>query len=553
MFKGDNVYAIKALLRLDLRSRFGFGAKIGAKKVGKWISNFIFSAVIYAIVLTGIYFITKMFASKEELKFSFLVLSSMVSLILQFLVCTSALVKNLYFSGDNEMLLRFPVNGTQIFIAKSIYVFIYNFLISCLLLLPIYICFGILTKLPPLFYVWSAFITFVSSFIPFFLANIVAIPVMMFVNAIKNKFGIILGIMLIMVVAGFSAYMLVLRTILDYLQTRELTLFSPEVIANLQNFSVRAFPFNMFAYLLNGQRVGTPILYLLGLALGLGAIAFLIVHKWYFKTILEGIENQRSSFTKKTSNKQHTVFASLMKREFLMIFRSTNYSFQYLAMAIAAPFMVYFCNDIASVVGIESVGSRILPGLSLLVVTIFVTVIVSFAATAISREGNQFFFTKIIPVPYAKQVFVKFVLYGVVATASVIASCVTVVLAKFISFTDSVYIFFISEFVTVMLTSICIRVDTKSPVFSVSGDGEVVEANKNMSLSIVMGLVLALIFGISSMIFSYIPVKIGNVTLLDGTITTVYYYLLGITAIMAAFSVAALFKGVNKRYNAIIQ
>lgn len=61
-------------------------------------------------------------------------------------ICTATLIKALYYSGDNEILLRFPVNGTQIFIAKSIFVFISNFLITMGILLPFYICYGVILQ-----------------------------------------------------------------------------------------------------------------------------------------------------------------------------------------------------------------------------------------------------------------------------------------------------------------------------------------------------------------------------------------------------------------------
>lgn len=51
-------------------------------------------------------------------------------------------------------------------------------------------------------------------------------------------------------------------------------------------------------------------------------------------------------------------------------------------MAAAAPVMVYYCNALAGSVGSNSVGNNILPGISLMVITIFVTVIVSFSSTA---------------------------------------------------------------------------------------------------------------------------------------------------------------------------
>ena len=60
------------------------------------------------------------------------------------------------------------------------------------------------------------------------------------------------------------------------------------------------------------------------------------------------------------------------------------------------------------------------------------------ASTAISREGGCFYHTKIIPLPYWKQVLAKFLLYSGVATLSIILCCIAVSGAKFVSPVDSI-------------------------------------------------------------------------------------------------------------------
>ena len=79
--------------------------------------------------------------------------------------------------------------------------------------------------------------------------------------------------------------------------------------------------------------------------------------------------------------------------------------------------------------GQNTVGAAIVPGLTLLVIIIFSSIIVSFASTSISREGNAFYHTKIVPVSYTTQILAKFVLYGAVGTASVVLSTIVVAAA----------------------------------------------------------------------------------------------------------------------------
>lgn len=544
------------LLKLDLKSRFGFGSRIGSKNVLKWTFNLLYTLLLYAVVVVGIYFVTKMFVSNGTLNYHFLVLAAGIAIVIQLVVCTATLVKALYYSGDNEMLLRFPVSGEEIYLAKAAYVFINNLLISAAIMLPIYISYGALTNAGFGFFVLSVIVTVLGSLLPFMIANIIAIPVMMLVNVIRNQFTVILIVLIAIVVGAFSIYMTLLKDILVYIQTNEIQLFSAETVAQLDRFTKFAVPFNLYANVLYGVKPWGSFFAVLGITAVFGVGAFFIVKKFYFATILRGIETGKMSFTRPPRNRQLPVFITVLQREFRLIFRSVNYSFQYLCMAIAAPVMVYFCNDIAATVAVNSIGDRVLPGLTLLVVTIFVTVIVSFSSTAVSREGNNFYHTKVIPLSYSRQILIKMVLYGGVATVSVIASCIVVAVthpsgieASFVSWKDAAFIFAIAELVVIALTAISIRVDTVSPTFNVSGDGEIVAANKNVSISIIIGLLLAIIYGVSAMILSYLPfIKIGDYSVFNGTIERVYYILLILTGVIAAISVTALYVGLDKRY-----
>lgn len=285
-------------------------------------------------------------------------------------------------------------------------------------------------------------------------------------------------------------------------------------------------------------------------ALGVGA--YFTTTRAYYKTILNGIETEKVSFHKKTPNVQRSVFGTLLHREFFLILRSFNYSFQYLAMAIAAPVMVYYCNDLAATMGKDTVGAAIVPGLTLLVIIIFVTIIVSFASTSISREGNAFYHTKIIPVSYTQQILAKLFLYAVVGTGSVVLSCIVVAAAfgtdkagNLLTSMDIGCIFIISEMLVLSLTCLAIWADVKSPTFNVVGDGELVSANKNVAVSLLVGILVAVAYGVFSMIFSFLPLQIGDKVIIDG-MNDIYLILSMISVVILAASVTTLFVNLER-------
>lgn len=557
-------FTIWTLFKLDLKSRHGSTKAISTKDHLKRFFNIVLSVVLYAVLIAVFYYLTEMFVVKSQLGFEFLVIVTFVALILLTIVGTGNVVKNLYFSGDNELLLRFPVSGKDVLIAKSIYCFVSNLIICFLLLFPFYIIFGALSGMNVGYYFLSIIVMFLISLVPFFVANLIAIPVMQLVNHVKDKFLLILIVLILLLCGGFILYMQLLKEVVQYIENNNINLFSPEVTQNIKAFANGCYPFRFYADVLaysqvegGAGQVFLNLLYIVLIEAAIAVCAYFTTIKCYYKTILYSIETGKTALTTKSKIVLRTQFSALFRREFFLIFRSFNYSFQYLAMAVAAPVMVYYCNDLAVSYGQSTVGSAIVPGLTLMVITLFTTIIVSFASTTVSREGMCFYHTKIIPVSYKNQVLVKLFLYGIVALISTAVSCLVVGLVfgpagkGIMTSLEAFLIFLISAILVVSLTCMSIRVDIKHPTFNVSGDGDLVSANKNVALTIAIGVIVAVLFGLFTMLLSIIPFQANGQDYSLGGYSK-YLILLGVSVIMLVCTTATLFPTLNRDYRKIV-
>ena len=561
-----SMQSVRTLVRLEMRARFGSRVDTTPKdKAGKAL-GIIFTLAIYAILVTGIYFLAAMFVRRSDMPFEFLVVAMTFTVCVTTVVAIGNVVKNLYLSGDNELLLRFPVNGKEILLAKSIYCFIHNVVINLLIMIPVCAIYGAVSSAPVGFYFVAIAVMIVAIPLPYAIANLLAIPVMMLMNLVKNQFLLVLILLIAAICGVFILYMTALSGVLEYMRDEGEGMFSPEVMSIFRNFADGAYPFRWYAMLLGGwfsgysaKDAGLAFLYIFLITAAISVAAYFVTTRTYYKIILIGIETEKVSFQKKIPNIRRSVFGTLLHREFFLILRSFNYSFQYLAMAVAAPVMVYYCNDLAATMGKNTVGAAIVPGLTLLVIIIFSAIIVSFASTSISREGSAFYHTKIVPVSYTTQILAKLVLYAAVGTASVVLSTVVVAAAfgteeagRLLTSLDIGCIFIISEMITLALTCLAIASDVKSPTFNVAGDGEMVSANKNMVLSLVVGIVVAALFGVFTMIFSFLPLQVGDVVIIPlGETNNIYAILGGISAVILAASVAGLFANLERRYQRI--
>ena len=168
--------------------------------------------------------------------------------------------------------------------------------------------------------------------------------------------------------------------------------------------------------------------------------------------------------------------------------------------------------------------------------------------------------TKVMPVSFKTQVLTKFLLYSVVATLSVALSCLVTGLyytsdagEHALSAVDISAIWGISEILVISLTSLSMAVDIKWPTFNVSGDGELVSANKNVAASMAVGFFVAILFGTVVMVCNFLPISINGWLLCSqGHLGNVYLILTVLSLLLLAGSVTALFKGLDKRYNRIL-
>jgi len=561
-----SMQSVRTLFRLDLKSRYGISQSTGRLKKLAQAGNALFFILVYAVLVTGIYYLSNVFVTRSGLRIEFLVIIATFTIALATIISTSTVIKNLYQNGDNEMLLRFPVSGKEILVAKSIYCYLHN-LVTCLLtMLPFYISFGIVTHASVGDYFAYIGIVLLSTLLPFFIANIIAVPVMKVLNLVKNQFLLVLIFTIIVICGVFVLYLVSLSNVLKYLKDSNQTIFSADMIARYKHFAQNAYPFNWYAEIINGKKYAglsngqyaLRFLYMFLVNVAFGVGAYFVTTREYYKTILYGIETQKASFKKKIKDVRRPVWYALFRREFYLILRSFNYSFQYFAMACAAPVMVFFCNRLAATMGTESVGASIMPGLTLMVIVIFVTIIVSFASTCISREGNCFYHTKIIPVSYTNQILVKFLLYTMTGSLSVALSCAvsggyytSEAGGHLLTPLDVGAIFGIAEMLVLSLTCLSMIADIKSPTFNVSGDGELVAANKNVALALIVGIVAAIAYGLFTMLFSFFPFSIGGVPI-GGNMNAIYLILSGVTLLLLAGSLAGLFVNLNKRYQKII-
>lgn len=460
--------------------------------------------------------------------------------VIQFLFGLSLTTKTLYFNSDSD-LLKLPLSGRMIFLAKITYLFIYEFIFTSIIALPVFILYGIATLQGWLFYVLLLPNLIFLPMIPFLFAILLSVPAMYVVSFLKTKFVVMLFLYILCVAVGFYVYVLALKFIMQILDGGNIEdVFSASVILSMKQITQYLHIPLLFKNSLLQYRFWQSVAINIFIVVALGIIIFSIAKKFYLKLLLSNIEGNNFAFEKKTKIKDRGLSRALFFREFVTIFRSVNYSFQYLTVIITTPLMVYFSSEIASSIGVAQIGEGILPGIAVLVLIMFLTMGTSFAATSITREGGNFFHTKIIPVSYKKQVTVKFLLYVIVSVPAIFISCLILALAGFLTYANAMIIAVAVSLIIIGNICSSISLDIKKPQFMYLDGKEITTSNKNITASISLGFVIAILMGVGSIVAS-----------LFLSLPSMYMVLFGFGIPFAFIEMFRLFFRLEKKYRAI--
>jgi len=532
----------KTLFRLELKSRFGTRGDSKPIATALKITLFVvLFALVYFLYIFGVIQLVAMF-DLYNMNTEFLVLFIALSMLILVVFGISSVIKNLFRSGDNELLMRFPVSAGAVFASKISILVMYQVIFTIVVELPVFIVFGLTTAQTWSYYALMPVIMIFMITLPLAVSNLLAIPVMQISSRTKNMFTLSLLVSVIMVAVGFAIYMRIIQGVVDYMKEEAMSFFSKDTMVIVSKAAKYIYPANFFVYMLIGERRILSSLISLAVVAAFVIGAVFLNKKHFLNTILRDIEGNGVTFTKVTKNKVKKPTLSIFYREFLEIFRSSNYSFQYLCMAVAAPVMVYYCNKLAATMGENSIGAVIVPALALMVMLVFCSIILSFAASSISREGENFYLTKIVPVGYKTQVLIKLALYMFVSTLSILVTAIVIWVTGQVSAKFAFGAFGIAFLVSVAVTCFAVRLDTTRPQFAVGGDGELSVGNISTFVTLFVGFAISVLYGLFGMV---------GIFLWGETMT--FLILGGVSLLLAGGSVAWLMIGLDERYERITQ
>lgn len=458
-------------------------------------------------------------------------------------------MNNLLTNGKEEDILIYqPISTGVIYIYKLIKVYLSQVISTILITLPIAITIDTYSFTIGGFsyYLLITIIIILLPFISCAIATLLSIPYIAISKKLQSHFIIKLGIYVVLVGAIFYGYGLFLNVLSELIRTGNLKyVFDLQTINKINNISKYLYPSKFFAEILLNQNLLINIISILAISLLAIFISYFIIKKMYLNIIQEQLEGDATIYSKKIKIKSHSQLVTLINKEFTIVIRTPAYAFQYFAMAISLPLMVYLCAFLLSNMLETLTIVNCNYAISIFVVSMFSILTNTFSTTNISRDGKMFGIMKTLPITIKQIVNSKILFCSIVSFCSVLVSSIILLVTGYLNFIYFLLTIIIGFMFSIAQIAYSTRKDMKHPCFPNNDKEEIIEGNNNMSTLILINLLLTILIGGGAVLLSVILSMKYNEKL--ASLISIGFMLV-ISLIVLSISFIYLYKDIDKEY-----
>ena len=363
-------------------------------------------------------------------------------------------------------------------------------------------------------------------------------PVIKLSDILKDKYWILFVLISGLLIGAFVVYSKFLEIVKLWLETGSIKfLFNNSFISALQEWLKWSYPANCFANIMIGNQLAVSIMIVIAsIALSL-AVAFLVSRKLFYLTLYK----TESTKTSKVKNKfkASKPIISLIKKEFICIYRNPKHLFSYFSIAIAMPVMVYCCYTLFESLIVNALGLKITFSLAVLILMIFSVLTNTFCATNISREGVSFLKMKSLAIKPSHLLLAKVLFCAIVSTLSVLVSVIVLMLATNLTIGEGLLCMIIVTLFSLAQILVATRIDLNNAKLSSTSIETEATTSKTIIKVIGIGLVLALLLGIMSIVI-YVLSQ-GSIMAKNLNLKQIYAYIFPIVGAVIYFAGATIY------------
>jgi len=418
--------------------------------------------------------------------------------ILSIVASTSGLSKTLYKGKDNPILLAYPARHFEVFLSKLLVFYIYEFLKSIFILLPLFLGFGFIYGTLNFVYIISTlFMVAMLPLFPVLIGAVLTMPIL-FITRLLNKLPII---KVILTIAGlvFSFWVIIQITSLIPVPLRIVALYNSfimKVVGFITSVNKYALFYNLVGKLMMGENFFINILILLGIIVGLTLLVVALAMPLYFSLASKSSEQANQKKHKGTNKRSKTTFLTFVKKEWLLSIRNINDLVSNYVFLVATPYVLFFMVSIFTAVDRNTLGHSMTIGFSAFICLLMASASNTASALAITQEGAEFVLLKTVPADTTKMAWAKIFFNLIFSSIIIIISFVVLII--FATRIENVVPYWLLLIAILLINAGLIfwslQIDIMNPKlreYAASGDSSSIN---NASRSILIGFITTILF-----------------------------------------------------------
>ncbi len=418
----ENLKALKTLVKMQLKEKMDLSYLRSPRqflfKVIWLIIEFVAITAVIAVVFHFVKLLS-LFSLVHDIPVSVISIVFSVMLLLSLITDTLGLMKSLYFSKDNTVLLTFPATPSLIFFSKLATYYIYELRKSFMFTIPMFIAYGIVKGFSIIYYPWLILMFVLISIIPVLLAALLSIPVM-FAQVFLNRVKFLQY--LLYTALGAGAILLVWYLIglipenINFVETWGETYW--EIQAFLTDYTKTFAPLYAFTELIVGKTVGLSnvifhsgtlitLLVLIGVSVLLLVLCFVCSKPLFCRMASTPFEFKKNNAIKEKKNIRLSPFISAIRKEFTIGLRSNSFIKLGGIVAVILPIAIYLLNKLYSAMNTRLLGTQMTVCFNVIIIMLVMLMTNIDIASVYSRDGSSSYLNKVQPAPYTILLFSK--------------------------------------------------------------------------------------------------------------------------------------------------
>lgn len=449
--------------------------------------------------------------------------------IFSFIFSINVILNVFYFSSDIEKILPMPFKEREIIGAKFFNTLINENAIELVLIISSLIGFFIAGKLD-----WYAVFIIILAcltipILPLVYCSIICMVFMFLTRKITNKDLVskFSNILLILALVGI----LVMAILLANFNLDSFTLD----LVNSKFMNVMKFIFPNIYFITDSMSGNLlSLLFYILITVGSVVIFFLVAKLLYFRGLNQS--NSRREKAKEITYKKTNKNISYLKKEFKLLFKTPAFFSNCIIINFIWPFfiaLIVFLYDktgnLNKILDLYKNGDytvHLAFIIGVVIISILITAVNSIASSSISREGSSFYYMKLVPISYKKQIILKVISSIIVSFAGLFIYIIAVAIIFKLGFVNTILYILLSFISVTFISTLGVYLDTINPKLVWDDEINALRGNHNVFINmafaiIISGVLVGLIFMLKYMnlglILAYI---ISFVLVIAFTLTT---------------------------------